>query len=524
MSKAAVYTRVSTSGQGDGASLETQRAECERYCERAGLVVVAEYQDLQSGLKSDREQYQEMLAQARGGAFEVIVCWKMDRFGRDRLESGWQIKELQQIGVRVDSATEPNDSPLLRDILMAFAEEESRRISIRVSANKKTLAQQGKWSGIPPFGYSCVPHPEGGRVLEPNQDAPLVAEVFKRYLTGRYTLADLRDYLSAHSTAPRRPTRRSSVHKLLTNPVYAGVIRFGRQSHSRIQIKSPAEIKAGIFEAQGQHPAIVDPETFADVQDRLARNQLERNGRPKTRHQFVGLVWCRCGSRYSAHRTTGGGVSYYCSRRTDSGKCDNRSVTEKRVRETVLPPLEDLIRALNHEDMGEAIMARARERQQEAESKDRGKKSRLVKELKKEESRLAHLEDMRMDLEISKERYLQRRDGMESRIEAIKSELESQPHKALAGLDRVTALAERIQQGRGDDADWRLIVEEAIERVEVQAGGELEVAWKPDWHELLVLAGETPDSIRYLQPGVTEQDIDQAEREAASRVARKLGE
>src|SRR3990167_1333808 len=197
--RGAVYTRVSTGDQEAGASLHTQTADCLRYCQANGLAVVHEYMDVQSGLKTDRVQYQEMLLAAAAGEFSSIVVWKLDRFGRDRIESGIQLRELLKAGVHVVSATEPNDSPLLRNILMDFAEEESRRISVRVSANKRTRAKEGRRTSVSPFGYSNVAHAQGGRSLEPNADAPIVAELFEMYASGRYSLADLRDHIGQAS-------------------------------------------------------------------------------------------------------------------------------------------------------------------------------------------------------------------------------------------------------------------------------------------------------------------------------------
>lgn len=52
--KAAIYTRVSTDKQQDGASLDVQLDACRNYCESNGLIVVAEFSDVLSGLKTDR--------------------------------------------------------------------------------------------------------------------------------------------------------------------------------------------------------------------------------------------------------------------------------------------------------------------------------------------------------------------------------------------------------------------------------------------------------------------------------------
>ena len=484
---AAIYTRVSTLDQGRGASLETQTTDCRRYCESNGLLVVAEFQDTLSGMRADRLQYQEMLRRAEAGDFQVIVCWKMDRFGRDRLESGFQIRELQRVGVRVDSATEPNDSPLLRNILMDFAEEESRRTSQRVSANKRTRAQQGRWTGPAPFGYRAVPHPEGGRVLEPDKDAPLVAELFEMYLSGHYTLANLRDHLEKHSASSRRPTRRSSVHKLLQNPIYAGIVRYGRQFQSKVQVLSPMERKERVFEAAGQHQAIVDLETYRKVQARLENNRLERTGRPRTAHLFVGLTWCWCGSRYSAHRTTGDGVSYYCSRRTDSGKCDNPSVTERRLRAAVLAPIEALLETLHQEDIQQATREKLQKQANDTRNEDRAAQVGLEKKLDQLKRRLSRYEEMYADAEMSRDRYLDQRGTLEPQIQALEVQLTERPRLALPDIEQFFAMADALEGQPPDNEEWREIVGGMVDRI-IISGHDIRVEWKEAFAGLLETA------------------------------------
>ena len=82
--RAAIYSRVSTASQAeeDKTSLSEQTADMEAYCERHGYEIVERYQDVGSGQKKDRAQFQRMLADARQGRFDTIVCWKSDRLSR----------------------------------------------------------------------------------------------------------------------------------------------------------------------------------------------------------------------------------------------------------------------------------------------------------------------------------------------------------------------------------------------------------------------------------------------------------
>ena len=75
--RAVVYVRVSTREQAtdDKASLEVQQRESQAYCSRKGYDLAhPPYIDIQSGTDSRKERaaFEEMLAEARKGAFDVI--------------------------------------------------------------------------------------------------------------------------------------------------------------------------------------------------------------------------------------------------------------------------------------------------------------------------------------------------------------------------------------------------------------------------------------------------------------------
>ena len=75
--KTAIYLRVSTLDQNH----EAQRRELEAYAARHNWPVVAVYEDVASGQSHKRPGMAALLADARTGKFDAVLCWKMDRFG-----------------------------------------------------------------------------------------------------------------------------------------------------------------------------------------------------------------------------------------------------------------------------------------------------------------------------------------------------------------------------------------------------------------------------------------------------------
>jgi DNA invertase Pin-like site-specific DNA recombinase len=79
--RAAVYLRVSTRDRGQ--DTDNQRRQLRQFCEAQGWSIVAEFDDQDSGGKSDRAGFQRMLSGAARRDFDVLVFWALDRLTRE---------------------------------------------------------------------------------------------------------------------------------------------------------------------------------------------------------------------------------------------------------------------------------------------------------------------------------------------------------------------------------------------------------------------------------------------------------
>lgn len=143
--QAVAYYRVSTDKQGQsGLGLEAQRESVLRYCESHGLTLVAEYQDVESGKKTDRPGLRAAIAECREiGALLVIA--KLDRLSR----SLRQLVELLDSDVEFVAVDMPEANRLTLHIIGAIAEHESRVISERTKAAMAAAKRRGKKFGNP---------------------------------------------------------------------------------------------------------------------------------------------------------------------------------------------------------------------------------------------------------------------------------------------------------------------------------------------------------------------------------------
>src|ERR1700680_2010967 len=148
---AALYARVSTVDQ----TCENQLIELRRYCQARGWRIWREFVDTGvSGSTARRPALDELSAHARRRRFDVVVCWRLDRLGRNLKHLITLLEELQALGVAFVSLNEGIDATtpagkLQMHILGAIAEFERARIAERVKAGLQRARAQGKRLGRP---------------------------------------------------------------------------------------------------------------------------------------------------------------------------------------------------------------------------------------------------------------------------------------------------------------------------------------------------------------------------------------
>src|SRR5882672_10623889 len=114
------YVRVSTDKQGSsGLGLEAQREAVARYVGAAGGMIVASFEEIESGKKNDRPQIAAALAVSRARHATLIIA-KLDRLARNVAF----ISSLMESGVDFVAVDNPHATRLTIHILAAVAEHE----------------------------------------------------------------------------------------------------------------------------------------------------------------------------------------------------------------------------------------------------------------------------------------------------------------------------------------------------------------------------------------------------------------
>ena len=297
------YLRVSTreqaerGGTEEGFSIPAQREANHRKAEELGARIVREFVDAgESARSADRDGLQDMLAFIAATRVQFCIVHKLDRLARNRADDVAIHQALLSAGVTLVSATESIDQTpsgmLVHGIMSSIAEFYSRNLATEVA---KGLTQKVAQGGTPmraPIGYLNVRKTdENGRevrTVEVDPDrAPLIRFAFEHYATGETSVTGLLRDLTARGLltvpTPKRPSKplgKNTLYKLLTNPYYAGVIRYKGALHP------------------GAHEPLIDPALFDQVQSLLHARRAKMTRHVQHVHHLKGLLYCgTCGSR-----------------------------------------------------------------------------------------------------------------------------------------------------------------------------------------------------------------------------------
>jgi DNA invertase Pin-like site-specific DNA recombinase len=120
--------------------------------EQRGWSVVRVYSDRMSGAKDDRPGLKSLMADARRGAFDVVVVWRFDRFARPIEQLVLALAEFRTFGIDFVSSQEALDTstPMgkaMFTIIGAMAELERNVIRERIVAGLDHARSRGTKSG-----------------------------------------------------------------------------------------------------------------------------------------------------------------------------------------------------------------------------------------------------------------------------------------------------------------------------------------------------------------------------------------
>jgi putative DNA-invertase from lambdoid prophage Rac len=145
-----LYARVSTNDQ---QTLPMQNRAMREYAARRGWAIAMQVREVGSGA-AKREAREKLLETARRREIDVVLVWRLDRWGRSVTDLLATLQELEHLGVGFVSLTEALDlttpaGRAMAGLLAIFAEFEREILRERTRAGLAYARQNGKRLGRP---------------------------------------------------------------------------------------------------------------------------------------------------------------------------------------------------------------------------------------------------------------------------------------------------------------------------------------------------------------------------------------
>ncbi|MGB2695641.1 MAG: recombinase family protein, partial [Dehalococcoidia bacterium] len=314
--RAAGLIRVSSPSQVDTHSLEAQKAEIARWCERRGYTLVHVYVDAGVSAYKDgighRPGLKELLQDAPQGKFDIVVVHTLDRMARNVGVMREVLRRLGAADVGFVSVTEgfdyttPSGKMMLTTVVSA-SEFFSGMLGIHVEKAQRQRAELGRPVGPVGFGY-ITPEPGAVPQIVPDEAAGLV-EAFRRKLTGASN-ASVADWLNTQGFKTRESNlfTAHAMKEIFSNPFYAGTIRYRGEAYP------------------GKHEPVIPKDIFDRVQamrhQRATRREVHRDcGVAQGR-----VVCARCGNAVQSDHQYRSGKPMYRERHAHDCETNNRSL------------------------------------------------------------------------------------------------------------------------------------------------------------------------------------------------------
>lgn len=321
----ALYVRVSTEEQAiNGDSLRTQREELTRYALANGFHIYGIYEDDGfSATNLKRPALQRLLKDVEQNKINRILITKLDRLSRgvrnyykvldvlDEHEVFWQT-----IFEKYDSSTA--NGRLHINIMLSVAENESAQTSERIKSVFKTKIENKEIiAGKIAIGFKK----ENKRLVIDDENKQVVIDGFNFC---KETTSVYQTFQKLDLKYPELQLNYMRVYRMLTNKIYTGV-----------KITKYGEIKDFC-------PAIIDFDTFEEVQKIIEKNARKQTAENSGGYIFQGLLKCaECGytlgGKFYSKNVESSRYYYICKRHHSSLKCScGKNFNEQKIEQKLL--------------------------------------------------------------------------------------------------------------------------------------------------------------------------------------------
>lgn len=316
--KCVTYTRVSSKEQEkEGFSIPAQQKLLNSYASENQLVVVREFQDVETAKQSGRVGFSDMLNFFTAQDVRVLLVEKTDRLYRNLKdwvtidEFDLEIHLVKENVILSDHSR--SSEKFMHGIRVLMAKNYIDNLSEETRKGMNEKAEQGIWPSYAPLGYVNVIAENGKKIIVPDPKvSPLITKLFEWYGTGHYSVSDIAKMAKEAGLRYRSKNgvSKAVIHKILRNKIFMGDFEWNGKVY------------------QGTHQPLVTKELWQHCQDILTGRFAKANKRVKRNFAFSGLITCgHCNCSLVGEIKKGKYIYYHCT--GSKGKCPEPYVREE---------------------------------------------------------------------------------------------------------------------------------------------------------------------------------------------------
>lgn len=337
--KAAAYARYSTNLQKE-TSIASQLKEIADYCDKNDIELVDTFIDeAQTGTNINRAGFSRLLDHAERKDFDAVVVYDISRGSRDVVDWMQFRKKMRELGINVLSVTEKlgdiaDPGTFISELITVGIGQhqvlQSRQKSI---AGKAILASRGVFcGGIAPLGYDII----DGQYVINEAESQTVRAIFRHYADGK-SYSYIIDAVASQRGKRGQKISKTALHSILRNDRYIGVYSWNRYVRRYMHKAAGKKPNPAAVEMDGIIPAIIDQNTWADVQKRIRENTKNKTNKSRTGREYLlsGLIVCgNCGGSFSGMTNSKNGTEYQyysCITKKRNHECNAKNIPCKEL-------------------------------------------------------------------------------------------------------------------------------------------------------------------------------------------------
>lgn len=307
-----------------------------------------------------RENFHNMINDAKVGKFDLIITKEITRFARNTLDSILYTRQLLSCNVGVffqndNINTLDEDSELRLTIMSGIAQDELRKLSSRIKfGHQEAIHKNVVFGNSRIFGYTK----ENKRLVIDEQEAEMIKELFTLYATNEYSMKQLEILFWNKGYRNHNGNRiaHSTMSNIISNPKYKGYyvgnkVRIVDMFTKKQKFLPPEEWVMFKDETGEIVPAIVDEDLWNKANEVLKKRSTDVKKRQNLCNHpnlLTGKLLCtHCGQPYyrrdSKDKTRSDNSRWVCSGKVKNGAhtCPSFTIYEEELKPILLDVFKD---------------------------------------------------------------------------------------------------------------------------------------------------------------------------------------